>query len=228
MTPLAQYFRDLRDIYNTGSAVRETSYYSAFEAMANAYGKELKPRVRCVINLQNKGAGIPDAGFFTSEQFQRGENQPREGQKPLRGCAEIKSTKDDVLKIAETEHVAKYIAHYGAVLVTNYRDFLLIGKDANGNAEQLERFSFGDTEADFWRNIPRAVWEYTIGGYQVIKKWLSYRESELLKRALTLAEANEVRDTARRITAILLASAELDRNYLTAKTSNAVTAEAKE
>ncbi len=51
MTPLAQYFRDLRDIYNTGSAVRETSYYPAFEAMANAYGKELKPRGRCVINL---------------------------------------------------------------------------------------------------------------------------------------------------------------------------------
>jgi hypothetical protein len=46
------------------------------------------------------------------------------------------------------------------------------------------------------------VWEYTIGGYQVIKKWLSYRESELLGRALTLAEANEVRDTARRLTAI--------------------------
>lgn len=29
----------------------------------------------------------------------------------------------------------------------------------------------------FWSNIPSAVWEYTLGGYQVIKKWLSYRES---------------------------------------------------
>ncbi len=66
MTALADYFKNLRDIYNTGSAVKETSYYSVFEAMANAYGKELKPKVRCVINLKNKGAGIPDAGFFTS------------------------------------------------------------------------------------------------------------------------------------------------------------------
>ena len=35
MSKLTQYFKDLRDIYNTGSAVKETSYYSAFEAMAN-------------------------------------------------------------------------------------------------------------------------------------------------------------------------------------------------
>lgn len=75
----------------------------------------------------------------------------------------------------------------------------------------------------FWRNVPRNVWEYTIGGYQVIKKWLSYREADLLGRALTLAEANEVRDTARRISGILLLSKRLDENYLSAKTSNAVT-----
>lgn len=78
----------------------------------------------------------------------------------------------------------------------------------------------------YWRDVPRNVWEYTIGGYQVIKKWLSYRETELLKRALTLAEANEIRDTARRISAILLSSGNLDKNYLTAKTSNAVVIDA--
>ncbi|MGI5837541.1 MAG: type ISP restriction/modification enzyme [Chloroflexota bacterium] len=27
-----------------------------------------------------------------------------------------------------------------------------------------------------WRNVPARVWGYTLGGYQVIKKWLSYRE----------------------------------------------------
>ena len=74
----------------------------------------------------------------------------------------------------------------------------------------------------YWRNVPRNVWEYTIGGYQVIKKWLSYRETELLHRALTLAEANEIRDTSRRISAILLLSSSLNENYLTAKTSNVI------
>jgi hypothetical protein len=36
------------------------------------------------------------------------------------------------------------------------------------------------------------VWEYTIGGYQVIKKWLSYCEEKLLGRGLTIAEVQEV------------------------------------
>jgi len=34
----------------------------------------------------------------------------------------------------------------------------------------------------YWANVPARVWEYTIGGYQVMKKWLSYREQPLLGR----------------------------------------------
>ena len=37
----------------------------------------------------------------------------------------------------------------------------------------------------FWRNIPAQVWTYKLGGYQVLKKWLSYREREILGRMLT-------------------------------------------
>ena len=51
----------------------------------------------------------------------------------------------------------------------------------------------------YWRNIPARVWDYTIGGYQVIKKWLSYREHKLLGRSLTTDEAREVMNIARRI-----------------------------
>ena len=32
----------------------------------------------------------------------------------------------------------------------------------------------------FWRNIPAQVWTYKLGGYQVLKKWLSYREARFL------------------------------------------------
>jgi hypothetical protein len=28
--------------------------------------------------------------------------------------------------------------------------------------------------------VPSRVWAYTLGGYQVIKKWLSYREHDVL------------------------------------------------
>ena len=55
-----------------------------------------------------------------------------------------------------------------------------------------------------WRNVPAAVWSYKLGGYQVLKKWLSYRERGVLGRPLTPEETQHFTDTARRIGAILL------------------------
>lgn len=68
-------------------------------------------------------------------------------------------------------------------------------------------------DAACWQNVPAAVWDYTIGGYQVIKKWLSYREFELLGRALTPDEAREVTHMARRIAALIALQPTLDANY---------------
>lgn len=65
----------------------------------------------------------------------------------------------------------------------------------------------------YWRNIPDAVWSFTIGGYQVLKKFLSYREHPLLGRPLTLVEVRYVRDVARRLAALRLMAPELDANY---------------
>ena len=48
-----------------------------------------------------------------------------------------------------------------------------------------------------------AVWRYKLGGYQVLKKWLSYREQSILARPLTPAEVQHLTDTARRIAAVL-------------------------
>ncbi len=64
-----------------------------------------------------------------------------------------------------------------------------------------------------WRCVPKSVWEYTIGGYQVIKKWLSYREKPLLGRGLTIEEVREVTEMIRRLAAIVALQAELDKNY---------------
>ena len=55
----------------------------------------------------------------------------------------------------------------------------------------------------YWRNVPAAVWNYKLGGYQVLKKWLSYREREILGRPLQPAEVQHFSDSARRIAAIL-------------------------
>ena len=67
MHPLQTYLRDLHDIRSTGAAVKETSYYTPLANLLNAVGQSLKPRVRCVINLQNQGAGLPDGGLFTPD-----------------------------------------------------------------------------------------------------------------------------------------------------------------
>lgn len=68
-------------------------------------------------------------------------------------------------------------------------------------------------EVAYWSNVPIKVWEYTIGGYQVIKKWLSYREEPLLGRTLTKDEVRYVQEVARRIAAILLLGPALNANY---------------
>ena len=63
----------------------------------------------------------------------------------------------------------------------------------------------------YWRNVPTAVWTYKLGGYQVLKKWLSYRERDVLGRVLKLEEIQHFTDTARRIGAMLV---ELGSNVL--------------
>jgi hypothetical protein len=98
---------------------------------------------------------------------------------------------------------------------------------------RIERRPFDDAEAEakrgdllgpdtrdiflndraYWKNVPARVWEYTLGGYQVLKKWLSYREKALLGRGLTIEEVGYVQQVARRIAALLLLGSELNENY---------------
>ena len=55
----------------------------------------------------------------------------------------------------------------------------------------------------FWRNVPAAIWGYKLGGYQVLKKWLSYRERDVLGRALLLEEVLYFAEIARRVGGIM-------------------------
>jgi hypothetical protein len=68
-----------------------------------------------------------------------------------------------------------------------------------------------------WANVPAKVWEYTLGGYQVVKKWLSYRERDILGRTLKPEEVAYVSEMVRRIAAILLLGPALDANYQASK-----------
>ena len=87
------------------------------------------------------------------------------------------------------------------------RDYTAAERQALGDGVSV----LGDNTFDvhlngraYWRNVPAAVWNYKLGGYQVLKKWLSYRESKVLGRKLKLEEVQHFTGTARRIAAVLM------------------------
>ncbi len=152
MNPLETYLKDLRDIHSTGAGVAETSFYPALSNLLNEIGKSLKPKVRCVINLANRGAGLPDGGLFTPDQFQKAGNaEPKPGQPPARGVLEAKPPSQDVKRIAGGKQVERYCGEYGLVLVTNFRHFLLLGRDCQGKPLPLEEYTLAGDERTFWR-----------------------------------------------------------------------------
>jgi hypothetical protein len=149
--PLESHLHELDLIRASGAGVPETSGYGALATLLNAVGGTLKPKVRCVINLHNQGAGLPDGGLFTADQFQKGiDLKPLPGQLPGRGAIEVKSVAADLDQLAASEQIAKYLVKYGQVLVTNYREFLLVTQGPGGKPPPGERYHLAESETAFW------------------------------------------------------------------------------
>jgi hypothetical protein len=188
-TLLETYFSELSEIRSSGAASKETSGYGQLETLFNALGQSLKPRVRCIIQLKNSGAGIPDGGFFTPDQLKNPDtDQPLYGQKPARGVIEVKAPSEDLEAVAVTKQLRDYLKHYGQVLLTNYRQFRLLKIAPDGKVLSLEPFNLAETEQDFWKLAahPRSA-----------PLDLSERFTEYLKRVLLhAAPLNNPRDVA--------------------------------
>ena len=154
---IERYLTDMGEVRGTGSNVAETSFYPALERLLSDIGKGLSPKVRCVINLANRGAGLPDGGLFSADQFRRkthdadAKENPFLVQNPSRGVIEAKPPSEDVRRVAGTEQVERYWKRYGMVLVTNFRAFALIGKGPTGQPCVLESFTLAESESEFWR-----------------------------------------------------------------------------
>ena len=148
--PLETYFAECRAVRATGANVAETSYYPALATLLNEVGRQLKPKVRCFMGLKDQGAGMPDGGLFTESQFgKRADAEPLPGQMPERGVIEVKPVGTDVNKLAASEQVARYWAKYRLVLVTDLREFVLLGEDA-GRTVVRERYVLASTPKEFW------------------------------------------------------------------------------
>lgn len=130
--------------------VKETSGYPALKALLDEVGAGLKPKVRCIIHPKSAGAGIPDGGLFLADRF-KGQPEPDMfgGLNPDRGVIEVKDITADVDEITGGEQVAKYLDRYRQVLVTNYREFRLVGKDSDGHLHTLETYSLADNVTAF-------------------------------------------------------------------------------
>lgn len=146
-----RYFVAVRDTHSVGAGVKERSYYPALAELLDSIGAELKPRVLSVLELGNIGVGHPDFGLFAANQVQKG--QPRPGQKPERGVVEVKGVSDATWLTADAKQVSGYFDLYRLVIVTNLRDFLIVGEGPDGTATKLERFSLAVDPKSFWELV---------------------------------------------------------------------------
>jgi hypothetical protein len=77
----------------------------------------------------------------------------------------------------------------------------------------------------YFSNVPELVWDYQLGGYPVLKKWLSYRQADRRDgKPLTDDERRWFRQIIQRIAALLALGPSLDALYQDAA-ANAFTAE---
>ena len=224
------YLSDLRRIRGSGGATGETSGYTPLENLLNAVGAGLRPKVFCVGQLKDQGAGHPDFGLYASRgRGVRGStSSPRTvggslragGGVPEHGVVEVKAAADDAWVTAEGAQVSRYWARYRLVLVTNFRDFVLVGEDADGHPARLETFRLAADAADFERQLakPRAFARRVgVGLGEYLRRVLSHRARLAEPRDLADLLASHARDALARVEA-----AEADPLAATPHTSTSI------
>ena len=196
------YFSGLRQVRASGGATGERSGYGPLAGLLNAVGATLGPKVFCVQELADQGAGHPDFGLYTAKQAQKG--RAREGQAPERGVVEAKPVGDDIRTTAAGAQASRYWGRYRLVLVTNMRDFVLVGEDAAGRPAELEAFRLAESAEEFARRLetPRAfAREVGAGLGEYLSRALSHRAALAEPRDLAWLLASYARDGLARVEA---------------------------
>ena len=196
------YFSDLGRVRASGGATGERSSYGPVANLLNAIGVTLRPKVFCVGELADQGAGHPDFGLYAAMQVQRG--RPREGQVPERGVVEVKSSHEDVRAGAVREQVGRYWTRYRLVLVTNLREFVLVSEDGQGHEATLETFRLASSDAEFERRLqtPRTFARDVGTGFgEYLCRALSHRAALTEPKDLAWLLASYARDGLARVEA---------------------------
>ena len=196
------YFADLGRVRASGGATGERSSYGPLANLLNAVGATLAPKVFCVGELADQGAGHPDFGLYAAKQVQQGRR--RAGQVPERGVVEVKAAGDDAWLTAAGDQVSRYWGRYRLVLVTNTRDFVLVGEDAAGRPTKLETFRLAADADTFVRRLetPRAfAREVGAGLGEYLTRALSHRAALAEPKDLAWLLASYARDGLARVEA---------------------------
>ena len=196
------YLTEMRRVRASGGATGERSSYGPLANLLNAVGATLRPKVFCVAELADQGAGHPDFGLFTARQVQRG--RPRDGQVPERGVVEVKAPRDSTRAMVVREQVSRYWGRYGLVLVTNLRDFELVGRDAADGETILESFRLAGSSDEFERLLekPQSLARAAGAGLgEYLRRALSHRSTIAEPKDLAWLLASYARDGLTRVEA---------------------------
>ena len=170
------YCAALARMHATGGSTGERSSYGPLVNLLNAVGALLKPKVFCVQELADQGAGHPDFGLYGARQVQRG--QPRLDRITERGVVEVKGVDADAHLTAASHQVSRYWERYRLVLVTNLRCFVLVGEDSTGRPTSLETFQLAESAEAFWQALEKPhAFAHTAGAGlgEVLARALSHR-----------------------------------------------------
>ncbi len=194
------YFTDLRRVRASGGATSERSSYGPLAGLLDAVGATLRPKVFCIQELADQGAGHPDFGLYAGRQVQKG--RAREGQLPERGVVEVKTPDEDASVTAESDQVRRYRSRYGLVLVTNTHEFVLVGADGAGQPAKLESFKLAANADDFERRLqrPRVLARDVGAGLgEYLARALSHRAALVEPKDLAWLLASYARDGLSRV-----------------------------
>ena len=191
-----RYFAAVAGTRASGGATAERSYYPALENLLNAVGETHDPKVRCVTELKDAGAGHPDMGLYSARQLRKGEDPPQ----PERGVVEVKPPNEDARETAAGHQVRRYREFYGLILVTNLREFVLL----DGERRTLESFTLAESEEEFFLLINRrGAQTRTVraGLGEFLYRALSHNAAIVQPRFLAAQLASYARDALERVEA---------------------------
>ena len=194
------FFAELRRIRQSGAGTDERSTYTPLANLLNAVGATLKPKVHCLVEPADQGAGHPDLYLYTEKQIQKG--RPRKGQTPERGVVEVKAPDEDTKAQPVRDQVSRYWERYHLVLVTNLREFELVGQGTAGEELTLETFRLADSEEALDRALekPRAFANRVGAGLsEYLCRGLSHKAALTEPRDLAWLLASYARDGLARV-----------------------------